>query len=148
MLFGAREWGKNVPIPDVRCTHKEKGQAGTSTHREQGWTLPRPAQLWYGWCCFRSCPSFAFFPIKQVCDALHHLTLNLDVRKDKIRAWLMQTCREGTLRSSGSVSVSVEVNKKMKVHMRMCLCWIKTLLIRKYTDTDVFFFSFTNNCII
>lgn len=39
------ERGKNVPIPDVRCTKAR--QAGTSTHwhKNKGWTLPHPGMF-------------------------------------------------------------------------------------------------------
>lgn len=57
-----------MPVPDVRCT---KGrQAGTSTHREKGRTLPHPSIFDTADVIFALAYAISF---KQICDALHHL---------------------------------------------------------------------------
>ncbi len=62
-----------MPVPDVRCT---KGrQAGTSTHQEKGWSLPHPPGFDMADVVFALDCAFSF---KEICDALHHLKLNLD----------------------------------------------------------------------
>lgn len=69
-----------MPVPDVRCT---KGrQAGTSTHREEGWTLPHPSSFDMVGVVFALAYAISF---REICTTLHHFTLYLDSIKDKIK---------------------------------------------------------------
>lgn len=69
-----------MPVPDVRRT--KEWQAGTSTHREKGWTLPHPSSFDMSNAVFAIAYAISF---KEICDTLRHSTQNSCSMKDTIK---------------------------------------------------------------